>query len=475
MLILVLEASTSAAKAMLFDADKGVIAIASEPYTPDIDIANDGRQDTEKVFLSTLAVARKIAAGRDIAAIAVAGVWHSIAVCDTAMRPVLPTHCWTFTRAKEICRRIRNDSALSHKIYDRTGCMPNATYQPYTLMYLKENGVNLKNKLFASQAGYNFFRMTNERLETASIASGMGLVNTHERKYDEFILNLAGITQNQLAPLSTYKDTRPLTADCARALGIAAGIPVIPPHSDGALNQLGSGATQPRTMTFSVGTSAAIRLSSLTPILPATRATWCYIGVENWLCGAATTGACSCVNWFKDMLLQNKWTFAQLETELPELPDETNTPVFLPFLFGERCPGWNDERTGGFFDLKAATTIPQLYRAILEGVLFNIYQCYQELTALLGTPERIIMSGGILNSKAWSQMAADILGAPVQLSENSQASLLGGAALALHVAGALENIRDFPHDTPQTLHPQKSASELYNEKYHKYLRWYNQQ
>jgi len=470
MLILVLEASTSAAKAMLFDAEKGVVAVENEPYTADMD--KDGRQDTEKVYQSTLNIGRKVAAGRDIAAIAVVGVWHSITVCDGAMRPVLPTHCWTFTQSRDICRRIRDDRELSHTIYDRTGCMPNVTYQPYTLMFLKENGFDLKDKLFASQAGYNFFRMTGERFETANITSGMGLINTHQRDYDEFVLDLAGIRQNQLGQLVTFKDTRPLTAECASALGIAAGIPVIPPHSDGALNQVGSGATQAGTMTFSVGTSAAIRLSSVKPILPARRSTWCYVGVLDWLCGAAITGACSCVNWFKDTVLQNKWTFAQLESELLK---ESAGPIFLPFLLGERCPGWNDERAGGFYELKADTTIPQMFRAILEGILFNVYQCYQELIEVNGTPERIIMSGGIVNSEAWSQMAANILNTPVLLAENSQASLLGGAALALHVAGALDDIRDFSRDNPKILYPQEGAAELYREKYGRYLYWYNRQ
>ena len=469
MLILVLEASTSAAKAMLYDAKKGVISVESDPYTADMD--KDGKQDTEKVYQSTLNVGRKIAAGRDIAAIAVVGVWHSIAVCDDAMRPVLRTHCWTFTQSQALCRRIRNDTELSHTIYDRTGCMPNVTYQPYTLMFLKENGFDLKDKLFASQAGYNFFRMTGEHFETANITSGMGLINTHERDYDEFVLDMSSIRQNQLGQLVTFKDTLPLTVECARVLGITAGIPVIPPHSDGALNQVGSGAIQTGTMTFSVGTSAAIRLSSFKPILPARRSTWCYVGVVDWLCGAAITGACSCVNWFKDTVLQNKWTFTQLESELFK---ESAGPVFLPFLLGERCPGWNDERSGGFYELKADTTIPQMFRAILEGILFNVYQCYQELIEVNGTPKRIIMSGGIINSEAWSQMATNILDTPVLLAENSQASLLGGAALALHVAGALDDIRDFSCDNPKILYPQEGVAELYREKFGRYLYWYNQ-
>ena len=31
-----------------------------------------------------------------------------------------------------------------------------------------------------------------------------------------------------------------------------------------------------------------------------------------------------------------------------------DVPVFLPFLFGERCPGWCDSRRAGFYQVKAS-------------------------------------------------------------------------------------------------------------------------
>ena len=54
----------------------------------------------------------------------------------------------------------------------------------------------------------------------------------------------------------------PLTEDGAKALGIKAGTPVIPAHADGGLNQIGVGALKKGVMTFSVGTSGAIRLTA---------------------------------------------------------------------------------------------------------------------------------------------------------------------------------------------------------------------
>ena len=185
--------------------------------------------------------------------------------------------------------------------------------------------------------------------------------------------------------------------------------------------------------------------------------------------GAATAGACNCINWFKQTVLGNKYNFAELESTL--LGNNANAPVYLPFPFGERCPGWQDNRTGGFCELTGNTSAPDMFAAICEGVLFNVYQCYEILTKLMGNPDKIIMSGGILNSTKWTQMSADIFGREIILSETPQASVLGGAVLALHAAGAITDIREFsPGGEEQMITPRIGVD--YSRKYGRYLDWY---
>jgi len=466
--VLVLEASTSSAKAMLYDNDTGCAQEESFPYPANI--SSGGKQDTEGVFLAILEAGKKLAEGKDITAIAVSGVWHSISICDKNMQPAAPTYTWEFTGASDVCRNVRNDRELANRFYKKSGCMPNTAYQPYTLRYLADNGMELKDKLLSSQAGYNFYRLTGERIETASIISGMGLLDTHRLTYNTDAMDFAGISENQFGKLGSYKTICPLNTECANLLGIAPGTPVVAPHSDGALNQVGNGATSPGIMTLSVGTSAAIRVCTDAPVLSDPPGTWCYVGAEGWLCGAATAGACNCINWFKETALENKWSYSELELSLL---DESKTPVFLPFLFGERCPGWQDERRGGFYQIDSGVTVPQMYRAVCEGVLFNIYQCYEIIKRYVGIPRRIIMSGGILNSAGWSQIATDIFGCDIALSETAQASMLGGAALALHASGLLPSLTDFKDSSSRVISPRNEIGALFLEKYKRYLDCYN--
>ncbi len=79
------------------------------------------------------------------------------------------------------------------------------------------------------------------------------------------------------------------------------------------------------------------------------------------------------------------------------------THLFHPFVFGERCPGWSEDRRGGFVGIHAFHDEFDLYHAVLEGVLFNMRQCYEILEDLGGKPERILLSGGIMNSSEWAR------------------------------------------------------------------------
>jgi gluconokinase len=309
--------------------------------------------------------------------------------------------------------------------------------------------------------------LTGERLETRNMLSGMGFLNTHRLVCDEKIMELCGVAPEQFGELGDYRDVRPLLKGPADALGVAAGIPVVPAHSDGALNQLGSGCMGAGQMTFSVGTSAAIRLSTDRPVLSDPPATWCYAGVKGWLSGAATNGACNCVNWFRETVLRGKWSFGELNEELLS---EAHTPVFLPFVFGERCPGWNDARRGRFCDLNGQDGVADMFRAIAEGVLFNVFQCYRILVRLAGEPRRIILSGGILHAEKWAQMAADIFQLRMELSEALHDSLIGGAALALHAAGALREPEDFVcvSGGGKAVVPRAGEEARYEEKFRRY-------
>ena len=470
MRILVMESSTSSAKAMLYSTQNGVEAVRSQQYVPKkVEAGEVGAQVPEQVFLHTVAVAKKLAEGRTIDAIVPCSTWHNVMVADREMRPCSPAYTWSYNGAAAVAGRLRKDREFCHRFYQRTGCMVHAIYPAFKLLMLREGGMKLHHKQICSQGSYNVFRLTGERVTTDCSASGSGLLNIHTRRWDQEILQMLGLKEEQLCDLSDYKHPIPLSSEGSRLLGQPAGTPVLPCYPDGALNQVGAGALLPGMMTFSIGTSGAIRLSVEHPVLPEEPSTWCYLSPNGWLSGAATSGACNCLEWCKSTFFPGEKSFARLDEVQVDLK---KMPLFFPFLFGERCPGWNDEWRGGFAKLRPFHKAVDLYRSVQEGIIFNLYQCYQILCAENGVPKQIQLSGGVINSRVWRQMCCDIFGRELLCADTSQASMLGGAVLALETLGYIRSIEEFETGVAQWLEPDPVKHQMYEERFQMYLDHY---
>lgn len=433
MQVLVLEASTSSAKAMCYHCDKGITNVYSCAYDPQVN--REGAHDVDGVFAALADVGRKAAAEQDIAAVGVLGTWHNLAVCDTSLSPITPAYTWASPIGREAVTNLRRDETLARQLYATTGCMPSATYPLYKLIHLCQQGIDLAGRCIADESTLFFHRLTGVFAASRSALSGSGLLDIQTLDYCDLALEMAGLEHDQLPALGGDFDFAPLSAEGAALLGLRPGIPVTLGQADGAMNQLGAGALRPGCMTFSMGTSAAVRMVAPSSDSVDAAGTWRYYAPTTRLCGAATAGAGGCVDWFMHHFADGR-NYAELEEGL-EISNDS--PYFLPFLYGERCPGWNDGLTGSFMGLRGNHDAPKLFGAVLEGTLLNLYHSYRRLVQVCGNPREIRISGGIVKSECWLQMAADIWQRELQVQSTSQASMLGGAMMALKALGALED------------------------------------
>lgn len=466
MTILVLEASTTSSKAMLFDPAVGVVAQRSIPYGPDI---TDGQtRDTDALCAQLFAVGRELAAGQQIAAVGLVSTWHSLVVTDRNFHPVIRSRTFLCADASETTARLRQDPDFVDAIYQTTGCMVNATYPLYQLCHIEAGGFSSENTLVMDENSYLFYQLTGQWAASKSAVAGTSFLNIHKLDWNELSMRVSGITRDQLAPLCDHDLVAPLSAQGAALLGLPESTPVAVSEADGAMNQLGAGAMAEGRMTMSIGTSAAVRLTYSKPAVSPKRETWCYYGAGLWIVGAAISGATSCVDWFRHKVAPGL-SFSQLE----DFTLSPSSPHFMPFLFGERCPGWNDARRGGFSGLNAEHGLADMYGAVLEGVLFNLYHSYRALTSFTREPDEILLSGGITHSEKWLQMLADLWQREFSLSATDQASMLGGAACALHAIGEWPDLSTFGRvASPRVLHPNPARAELMQERFATYLKQY---
>ena len=71
----------------------------------------------------------------------------------------------------------------------------------------------------------------------------------------------------------------------------------------------------------------------------------------------------------------------------------------------------------------------------MEGSVFALYDAFEVLAELGGTPERIVLAGGGARSRIWTQIVADIFELPVDPLEQSEGSAMGAAIVAGAMVG----------------------------------------
>jgi xylulokinase len=116
--------------------------------------------------------------------------------------------------------------------------------------------------------------------------------------------------------------------------------------------------------------------------------------------------------------------------------------VFLPYLMGERTPHADARARGAFVGLSARTTRDDLARAVMEGIVFGIADLLA-CTAAVDRPIRVDalrMTGGGARSPLFRTLLADVLGVPIETTENPEGGALGAAILGAVAAGAFASV-----------------------------------
>jgi gluconokinase len=131
-----------------------------------------------------------------------------------------------------------------------------------------------------------------------------------------------------------------------------------------------------------------------------------------------------------------------VERWLSERTPDAHGLTVLPFLAGERAPGWRGDRRAAITGLSLDTTALDVVHAALEAVALRLALVYDLLAPHAAPGHAIVVSGGAVSrSRAWTQMLADALGRAVHLSPEPEATSRGAALLALEAMGLLPDIR----------------------------------
>ena len=457
MRILALEASSTSAKAAIYDCASKSLDVV----THRLQLDSPDCHDADAAIAQVLNLGRQHLAGRPVDLITLCSTWHGLTLQSPDGASLTPVFPWSYSGAQDVETRLRTDAALPRWYYEHTGCPVSGSFPALKLVALAEAGIDPTSGIVMDEGSTLFERLTSTYATTASLASGTGLLNVHTLEWDADVPTALGLPALRLPEIVPPHTTAPLTTTAAAALGLPAGTPVLAPGPDGALSQLAA----PGAATLSMGTSGALRVAVPAPVLSDDGSTWCYRCPDSWLVGAATSGCGNELDRARSTLLGGA-DYAAIEPRLR--PGPRDVPTFLPFHFGERTPGWHSRRPAGFVGLAPRHDAIDRYQAVLQGVVFNLRQGWDELVHLLGRPAHVRASGGVLASSFWTQLTADVLGTDLELSSQQHASIVGAIRLGLSALGADDDAG--PTDSAAGIvRPNPELANYYRERYGAYL------
>jgi xylulokinase len=145
--------------------------------------------------------------------------------------------------------------------------------------------------------------------------------------------------------------------------------------------------------------------------------------------------------------------------------------VYYPYLSGIGTPLFRSDMSGGFFGLKASHGTADMLKAILEGIS---YQGKWILSLVPGKQldkiKDVICVGGAANSSPWMKLKADILGIPITVPKEAEATLLGATAIMIEKLYGTEKRQTFLAEIQkqnQVFKVNHEINERYNEIYSK--------
>ena len=326
------------------------------------------------------------------------------------------------------------------------------------------------------------YRLTGEAWGEMTDMSGTSLMDIRQGQYAAEVLEAFGIDQWApiLPPLRwSHECCGHVTADAARATGLAEGTPVAGGMFDVDACALASALTDEGTLGMTLGTWGINQYVSKTPVVDGVFMTsrYCVPGDYLILEGSATSA--SNLEWFVQHWLGTDFPAATVEGPtvyerinqmVAQTPPSADGPLFLPFLYGSNV---HPAAAGCLVGLRAGHERGDVLRAVFEGVVFAHRTHWDRLLQIRWAPHEIRASGGAARSDVWVQMIADVFQVPVQVPDGSEFGALGAAICGSVAAGCYADYQSACEAMvrfSRRFEPNRQLASYYAEKYDRYRR-----
>jgi len=474
--LLTIDQSTSATKAILFDATGKVLDKASRDHQQIYPQPGWVEHDAEEIWQNVLTVIREVAErNRDklaqVACLSITNQRETILVFDrTTGKPLHNAIVWQCRRGDPICQKLQ---AQGHDglVRSKTGLKIDTYFSASKLKWLIAEKPDVASKLESGQAvigtidAYLVQGLTDGKVFATdhTNASRTLLFDIGKLRWDEQLCALFNV------PLHALPEVRESAAQFGEtdASGILPKrVPIVGIMGDSQASLFAQRCYRPGMVkaTFGTGTSVLLNIGDqfrLSEKGAVSALAWVWRGQPTYAFEGIINFSAATIEWLKNQLglIQSAAEVEALATSIAD-----NGGVYLvPAFAGLSAPYWSPDARAAIVGMTAHTRREHVVRAAQEAIAYQI----RDVLDMMRADARLALSslqadGGPTRNQFLMQFTADMTGVELKVSEVAESSAWGAAMsglLGLGLCKSLDDLAALPREV-RCYRPQMDAAKV---------------
>lgn len=426
--------------------------------------------------------------GENIKALSISSFGEAVVLVDKNDKVLANSILYMDRRGADECKIIE-EILGKEKIMQIAGVSSHPMYTINKIMWIKKNVPEIYNRAcrFMLFGDFISYRLAGDAVIDHSLASRTMTFDIVSKKWSDKILEIADIDEkkfSKIAPSGTIIGR--VRREIAKEIGLSDDILVVTGGHDQVCAAVGAGVLNEGMAIDGIGTVECITPVFNRPVINKVMLKNKYNCVPFAKKGMYASYAFnftggSLLKWYRD-------TFASY---LKEYADKTgmNTYEFLdkaasknptrllviPHFAGAGTPYMDTDAKGAILGLDLNTSAPEIYRAMLEGVTYEMalnVECLQIAGIEISTLRAV---GGGARSDLWLQIKADIMQRKVERLNIDEAGTLGAAIIAgtaTGVFGTFQEAASLLIKVKKEFFPDLRQGDIYSENFKKYKKAY---
>ena len=462
-------------KAVLLDECGAIAAQTSAGLDVSRPAPGFSEQDPQQWWQATVGAVQALprSARASIRAVGLSGQMHGATLLDAHDRPLRPAILWNDGRSAEECLELERREPAARSITGNI-MMPGFTAPKLLWVARHEPDVFRRTAHVLLPKDYVRLCLTGEHVSDMSDAAGTGWLDVGRREWSEAMLAATDLSRSHMPRLVEGSSaSASLTAEAAETLGVPRVI-VAGGGGDNAASAVGLGVVRAGQAFLSLGTSGVLFVVTdrFRPNPERAAHAFCHCLPERWHQMSVMLSAANTLDWIAQVVGESDLGKLAAGAESHGLT--RHSPLFLPYLTGERTPHNDPHARGVFFGLRPDTTPAELTAAVLEGVAFAFADGLDVLTEKSDQVGEISVTGGGARVPYWGRLIAAALRRPLTYRQGGEVGAALGAArlarLAVGDGGEAEVCAAPP--VARVVHPDAALSALLSSRRRVFQRLY---